>query len=70
LITKEEVEQKRSDLFEESFGRVLADDLMSSDGKVLKKAGEMVEKKDKKIFDENEIDFVKVRSPITCNTPS
>jgi len=70
LITKEEVEQKRSDLFEESFGRVLADDLVSSDGKILKQRGDMIEKKDKKIFEENEIDFVKVRSPITCNTPS
>jgi DNA-directed RNA polymerase subunit beta' len=36
----------------------------------LKKKDEMIEKKDKKLFDENDIDYIKVRSPITCNTPS
>jgi DNA-directed RNA polymerase subunit beta' len=30
----------------------------------------MIENKDKILFDENEIDFVNVRSPITCDTPS
>jgi len=70
VVTKEEVEQKRTKLFEEVFGRILADNLVDVNGNVLKKKWEMVEKKDKKIFDNNEIDYVKVRSILTCNTPS
>ena len=70
VITKEEVEHKRSTLYDESFGRILADDLIDVDWKILKKKWEMIRKKDKKIFEENNIDYVKVRSPLTCNTPS
>jgi DNA-directed RNA polymerase subunit beta' len=70
VITKEEVEEKRSTLFEEAFGRVLAEDLVDVNGKVLLKKGEMIRKKDKKLFDEHDIEYVKVRSPLTCNTQS
>jgi len=70
VITKEEVEQKRSSLFEEAFGRVLAEDLVDAKGKVLLPKDEMIRKKHKEIFDNNEIDYIKVRSPLTCNTPS
>jgi DNA-directed RNA polymerase subunit beta' len=70
VITKEEVEQKRSSLFEEAFGRVLAEDLVDAEGKVLLPKGEMIRKKHKELFDNNEIDYIKVRSPLTCNTPS
>ena len=70
VVTKEEVEEKRTSLFEESFGRVLAEDLVDTSGNVLKAKWEMIRKKDKKLFDENDIDYVKVRSPLTCNTPS
>jgi len=70
IITKEEVEEKRSSLFEESFGRILADDLVDVNWNVLKKKWEMIRKKDKKLFEENEIEYVKVRSPLTCNTSS
>jgi len=70
LITKDEVEANRTTLFEESFGRVLADDLCDVNWKVLKKKWYMIRKKDKKIFEENEIEKVKVRSPITCATSS
>ena len=70
IITKEEVEQKRSSLFEESFGRVLFADLKDSKWNVLKKKWEMIESKDKALFENNEIDFVSVRSPITCETSS
>lgn len=70
LITKEEIEEKRTDFFEETFGRILADDLVDINWNILKKKWEMIEKKDKKIFIENNIDYVKVRSPITCKTSS
>jgi hypothetical protein len=36
VVTKEEVEEKRTSLFEESFGRVLAEDLVDTSGNVLK----------------------------------
>ena len=70
LITKEEVEGKRTSLFEESFGRILAEDLVDTKWNILKAKWEMIEKKDSKIFEENDIDYIKVRSPITCKTSS
>ena len=70
VITKEEVEWKRSSLFEESFGRILFADLKDSQWNILKNKWEMIENKDKKLFTDNEIDFVNVRSPITCETSS
>ena len=70
VITKEEVEQKRSSLFEESFGRVLFEDLKNVNWDILKRKWEMIENQDKVLFDENDIDFVNVRSPMTCNTAS
>lgn len=70
MITKEEVEQKRSSLFDESFGRILAEDLKDIDWKVLIKEWEMIEKKDSNIFSENSIEYIKLRSPITCETSS
>lgn len=70
LITKEEVEQKRTNLFDESFWRVLAEDLKDVDWKILLNAWDMIEKKHANIFDEHNIDYIKVRSPITCETSS
>ncbi len=70
LITKEEVEEKRTDLFEESFGRVLAEDLTDVEWNILKNVWDMIEKKDVVIFKNNDIDYIKVRSPITCTTSS
>jgi len=70
IITKEEAEWKGNNLFDEVFGRVLADDLIDNTGKVLLKKWEMIRKKHKKLFEENNVDYVRVRSPLTCNTPS
>jgi len=70
VITKEEVEEKGSNLFDEVFGRVLSEDLKDVSGKVLLKKGEMIRKRHKKLFESNDIDHVIVRSPLTCNTPS
>ncbi len=70
LITQWDVEERKSTLFDEVFGRILADDLVDINWKVLKKKWEMIKKSDKKLFDENIIESVKVRSPLTCNTPS
>ena len=70
IITKEEVEMKRSSLFEEWFSRVLAEDLVNTNWKVLLKKWDVIEKKHETLFKENDIDSISVRSPITCNSSS
>ncbi len=67
LVVKDEVIAKWSDMFEVAYGRILQDSLVDVNWEVLLEAGTMIVKKHKKIFDA-EIEFMKVRSPLTCST--
>lgn len=71
LISREEAQARGETFFGLIFGRVLAEDAMDSKGTVLVKAGEMLDKHRAQLLaDDENLDMVKVRSPLTCHTVS
>ena len=53
-------------LGDRAFGRTLAEDLFDDDGKLIAKAGDIVDTKIAKLIEENELISIIVRSPVTC----
>ncbi len=49
-------------------GRILAEDVIGKDGKVMYKKGTLLTKNDAQKIDQEEIENVSVRSPLTCKT--
>jgi DNA-directed RNA polymerase subunit beta' len=70
LITKDEAIARWEDFLDLLYGRVLFEDIKDKDGNVVIKAWTMLDKPELKIIEELGIDAVKVRSPLTCKTPS
>ncbi|APC97063.1 DNA-directed RNA polymerase subunit beta' [Francisella frigiditurris] len=55
-------------LAERALGRVLAADVYNNKNEVLLEAGTLLDENLVELLDENGIDMIKLRSPITCNT--
>jgi len=51
-----------------AFGRALFEDIKNSEGKTLIPAGEIIDHEKSKLIEENKIELVVVRSPITCRS--
>lgn len=68
-MTKQEIELSGSDFYDEIFGRVLCDGVMTAQGEELVPADTMLDKAAVRLLKEHEIDMVRVRSPLTCLTP-
>lgn len=49
-------------------GRVIAEPVKDAEGKVLFKRGSLITKSDAKVLDDHKIEYVVVRSPLTCET--
>jgi DNA-directed RNA polymerase subunit beta' len=49
-------------------GRILAENIKTTDGEVLFKRGDMITKTEAKILDKHNVEFAVVRSPLTCET--
>jgi len=49
---------------------VLAEDLTDSNGTVLLQKNESITKEDVKMIDESDVDVIKIRTPLTCETIS
>ncbi len=67
-IRREDGEEYGHDFADRLYSRTVVDDVKDGN-KVLVKSGEIIDKKIAKKIAESDIDKVKVRSPITCNTP-
>ncbi len=70
LITRDEALARWEEFTDLIYGRVLLEDVKDDNGNVVLKAGTMLTKEELKIIEELKIDAVKVRSPLTCKTPS
>lgn len=68
LITKDEVEARWENMFDVVYGRILSEDLKDKDWNVLLKKWEIIKKKHRHLIENSNIDYIKVRSPLTCNT--
>ena len=55
-------------LIERALGRTLAADVVTEKGDVLLEAGTLLDENLVELLDDNAIDMIKLRSPITCNT--
>nr|MCX3324524.1 DNA-directed RNA polymerase subunit beta' [Bacillus paranthracis] len=55
-------------LVERALGRTLAADVVTEKGVVLLEAGTLLDENLVELLDDNGIDMIKVRSPITCKT--
>ncbi len=51
-----------------AFGRVLFEDVKNTDGKVVVEAGEIVDHEKGKLIDQNNVERIVVRSPISCRS--
>ena len=70
LITREEAMARGEEFSDLIYGRVLLEDVKDANWNVVIPAWEMLTKELVKLIDELKIDAVKVRSPLTCKTPS
>jgi DNA-directed RNA polymerase subunit beta' len=71
VITREEAHMRWEQFFGLIFGRVLAADAINDSGLVLAKAGELLDKERAlRLVDEETLEEVKVRNPLTCHTIS
>ncbi len=66
-IDKKDSEEINRSLGQRSFGRILFEDVLDSEGKIVGKAGEVVDHEKGKEIDQR-AEFVVVRSPITCRS--
>jgi DNA-directed RNA polymerase subunit beta' len=70
LITRDEAIARGEEFTDLIYGRVLFEDIKDDNGNVVLKAGTMLTKEELRIIEDLKIDAVKVRSPLTCKTPS
>ena len=70
VINKDEVELRRETFFDVIYGRTLEWDLVDVNGKLLLEKWIMILKKHKFSIDNADIEFVKVRTPLTCRSVS
>lgn len=70
LMSKDEASIRQEKFEDLLFGRVLADDLIDVRGTMIAAAGTMIEKNLLKLITTEELDMIKVRSPLTCKTTS
>lgn len=68
LISRKEAEEQGEDLEKKIFGRVLAQDVLSAAGKVIAKAGDLIEKNLAKKIVESTAEDIYIRSPLTCES--
>ena len=70
VVSRARESQLGSAMSESIYGRNLAEDIFDhSETRILEK-GQMLDKEAITMIDDLEIEFVKVRSPLTCQTPS
>lgn len=69
IVSKEEAKERRESFESLIFGRVLAEDVAGSDGIVLARAWDLIDKSNLALVADH-VDYVKVRSPLTCCTIS
>lgn len=67
VITREDCEKHGISLITRIFGRTALEDI-KIDNKVVVSKGEIINKKAAELIEKSGIDFIKVRSPITCKT--
>ncbi|MFZ2150693.1 MAG: DNA-directed RNA polymerase subunit beta' [Candidatus Absconditicoccaceae bacterium] len=67
IFSKEEIELRGEKFFNVVYGRTPAEDLVDKHGKVVLKKGETLDKKAMSIIEEEGIDSLKLRSPLTCD---
>ena len=70
ICSKDEARIRNESFSDLIYGRVLAEDAIDEDGKVIFKAGEMIDKAMSLALESSSVSFVKVRSPLTCHCPS
>ncbi|HRX63785.1 MAG TPA: DNA-directed RNA polymerase subunit beta' [Candidatus Absconditabacterales bacterium] len=69
-LTKEESELKGEDFFDVIYGRVLAKDVEDEKGNIILKKGEMLDKDNISLLENDNIKGIHFRSPLICNSPS
>ena len=70
IVSKAREEQLGTSMSETIYGRVLAEDVYDHSETLLLKKGDLINKKAIALIEDLDIDFVKVRSALTCHTPS
>ena len=70
IVSKDDVELRGKKFTEELYGRVIAEDVINSHGVTILKAGDLLTKENVKMVEDSEIDMVRLRSPLTCDTVS
>ncbi|MBI2023818.1 DNA-directed RNA polymerase subunit beta' [Candidatus Giovannonibacteria bacterium] len=67
-IVRKEVEQYGKSFGARIYGRVLAQDVKGEGGKVIFKKGQLLSHEDTAVIDSSGVDYVIIRSPISCKT--
>lgn len=70
IVSKDEAQLRWESFDDMIFWRTLADDIKDSKGNILVKSWELISKDVIKLMKQNDLDFIKVKSPITCMTSS
>jgi len=70
IFSREEIISRWENFFNVVYGRVLAEDLLDKYWKIVFKRWEMLDKKSMMLIEEQWIDSLKLRSPLTCDCVS
>lgn len=67
-LSRDEADMRHMDFADVIYGRSLAGDIHDANGVVILKQGDLLHKENVKLIEDAQIDMVKVRTPIVCNT--
>ncbi len=70
IISKDEASIKGEKFGNLIYGRVLAEEVVDEKGNILMHAQDIIDKQQITLLENSDIQFIKVRSPITCHCPS
>jgi DNA-directed RNA polymerase subunit beta' len=70
IYSKEEASLRNEKFASLIYGRVIAEDLIDTQGTVLMRAGEMIDKAQVTLIESSSVNLIKVRSPLTCHCAS
>jgi len=70
IFSKHEVEALNQKLYEVIYGRVVAEEIKDAKGNTILNAGDLLNKENIKLLEVANIEMIKVRTPLVCNTIS
>ncbi len=70
IVSRQEAQMNGESLEDALYGRIVAEDVADENGTIIVREWEAIDKDSVKMIEESDIEFVKIRTPLTCQTIS